>query len=131
MYICTMMCGIKGTARVSIRHIYTLAQPIHPVCMVARTTNASVVANWYELCGKHWLIESWYKSVVPYVSRVHGICTLRILENWMVGQWNKNPKNAICAKYSSYALTRPILYIQWFDHVDAALSFGLVLARIY
>ena len=49
----------------------------------------------------------------------------------MAGQWNKNPKNAICAKYSSHALTRPVLYIQWLDHVDAALSFGLMLVRIY
>ena len=49
----------------------------------------------------------------------------------MAGQCYKNPKNALCAKYSSHALTRLVLYIQWLDHVDAALSFGLVLARIY
>ena len=44
-------------------------------CMVARTTNALAVAKDTQLSGKHWLIESWYKSV----SRVHGICTLQVV----------------------------------------------------
>ena len=37
--------------------------------MVAKTTNASAVANDSQLSGKHWLIESWYKSAVLWVSR--------------------------------------------------------------
>ena len=35
--------------------------------MVARTNNALAVANGPQLSGKHWLIESWYKSAVPCI----------------------------------------------------------------
>ena len=37
-------------------------------------TNASAVANGLQLSGKHWLIESWYKSAVPnsQLCLVHG-----------------------------------------------------------
>ena len=58
--------------RHSIYSPYTLVQPfIFPYtlgCMVARTTNALAVANDPQLSRKHWLIESWYKSAVPWAS---------------------------------------------------------------
>ena len=38
---------------------------------IAWTTNLLAVAPNY--LGKIWLIESWYKSAVPWVSRVYGL----------------------------------------------------------
>ena len=67
----------------SIYSPYTLAQPfIFPYtlgCMVARTTNALAVANDPQLSGKRWLIESWYKSAVPWASVGVWVCTLRVV----------------------------------------------------
>ena len=32
-----------------------------------------------QLSGKHWLIESWYKSAVPWASVGVWVCTLRVV----------------------------------------------------
>ena len=63
--------------RGQIKRASTVSTPWHSLsyinlgCMVARATNASAVANDLQLSGKHWLIESWYKSAVPWVSWVY------------------------------------------------------------
>ena len=66
-------------AWVDERYRHSIYSPYILGCMVARTTNALAVASDPQLSGKHWLIESWYKSAVPWVSVGVWVCTLRVV----------------------------------------------------
>ena len=73
MQICTMMCRwIKGTATVSIPHTPWCSLPYTLGCMVTGQLMLRLLLIDPQLSGKHWRIESWYKSAVhvPWFSRV-------------------------------------------------------------
>ena len=46
-----------------------------------------------QLCGKRWLIESWYKSAVPWVSRVTALVAPS--QQWLHSNQRRQPQKLV------------------------------------